>query len=108
MPLCQHTHTGFHVRNRQSQVASEVISSSRRQDAKTHSGPASFKQGTGDVAQGPVTACRHDGREATVQRITYEPALISRSDRLTEGKPRHVLSKQRQVCLLNTSAAPPP
>ena len=57
------------------------------------------------MAQGSVTTCCNNRLEATVQRLEYEPPLIARAEGFTKGKPRHMLSKQRQIGLLNTSAA---
>lgn len=59
------------------------------------------------MAQGPVPSSRHDGRESAVQRLNYEPPLITWGAGLTKGKPREMLSKQGQVVLLNASAASP-
>lgn len=59
------------------------------------------------MAQGPVATRCYDGCEASVQRLRYEPAFVTRSEGFTKGKPRHVLLKQRQIRLLDTSAAPP-
>jgi hypothetical protein len=107
VPLRQHTHTLFHARNRQIKVASEVVAGSCWQYAKTHLGLAGFEQSTGHMAQGPVPSSCHDGRETPVQRLNYEPPLITWGAGLTKGKPREMLSKQGQVVLLNASAASP-